>query len=76
MKTCSHCGDTQDLKCFHVNDYGRPISWCNECMRKKSLENYYRKKGISPNKGLQTESVVLREEKEIKCKSFFFYQHI
>lgn len=75
MKTCSHCGDTQDLKRFQINDYGRPISRCNDCMKKKSLENYYRKKG-NTNEGLQLESVNLPMKNETKCKDFFFYQHI
>lgn len=76
MKTCSKCKENLDLKNFLLNDYGKPISWCRDCLSKKSLENYYRKKGINTNEGLQSESVNLPMKNETKCKDFFFYQHI
>ena len=75
MKTCSKCGVNQGLNCFQVNDYGRHKSNCNDCESKRSLMNYYKRKGIDTNEGLQTESEDLPMKKEIKCKSFFFYQH-
>jgi len=73
MKNCKACERYLAFSNFQTNDYGKPVSQCNECLAVKSLANYYKRKGTTnPNIGLDEYS----REPKIKCKDFFFYEHV
>lgn len=45
MKICSKCkGDPKCLSNFSLNDFGKPQSWCKDCLSARALEKYYEKK--------------------------------
>ena len=43
-KKCAHCGQYLDESAFYVDKYGKLNSYCKECRKKISLENYHRAK--------------------------------
>lgn len=74
MKSCSKCKEQRPLDRFAINDYGRPISWCKECMSQRASERYREKiEASNVLKMSQTETSFPSENQERKCKDFFFY---
>lgn len=83
MKNCSKCMIQKPFDRFCINDYGRPVSRCKDCMNVTQTEYVKKKKEEKLASDfllsqVSTTNIVNENEyrKEIKCKSFFFYQHI
>ena len=76
MKNCPKCNVLKDLDMFSVNDYGRPVSYCKECMRLYSVKRYEEKRKLKlaqSEVGTDCLSSGIVNEKVSKCKDFFFY---
>jgi hypothetical protein len=82
MKKCTKCEIEKPLNMFCTNDYNKPVSRCKECMNVIQIEYMRKKKELKTSSELllsQDSTTINSNEneykKEIKCKTFFFYQH-
>jgi hypothetical protein len=79
FKFCNKCGLEKLIERFSINDFGKLKNPCKDCQNTASLKRYNDRK-VKVDLALsedRTDKIVNENEykKEIKCKSFFFYQH-
>lgn len=49
VRQCSYKKHFKPIERFSLNDYGKPVSTCMDCMNEKSIERYYRNKNAAGN---------------------------
>jgi NAD-dependent SIR2 family protein deacetylase len=80
MKTCSKCNIEKEFHRYAKNDYDKYVSRCKDCESAAVMARYNLKKEkvLAALSEVGTDNFTNENEykKEIKCKSFFFYQHV
>lgn len=44
IRLCSYKKHFMPLSRFTINDFGKPVAWCKDCMNEKQIERYHLKK--------------------------------
>lgn len=47
MKICTKCNEDKPLERFPVNDFGKHVSTCKDCISKKVLAKYHENKKLN-----------------------------
>ena len=72
-KNCSKCMTHKPVDRFSINDFGRPVSRCKDCVNEDVQERSRRKKLEALKNLSHPETDFPSEISDRKCKSIFFY---